>query len=99
MLYLQLWPFSLPFYPALGIPWSDVVGAQTEHVVLHHYVRPHSRARPAVTLQLSERAVREIAAEAGDAWPDVRSSSAASTVGSREKGKAAIDHTEAEILG
>lgn len=69
-------------FPALCVPWSDVVEVQREHVAFRHFVQLHFRARPAVTLQLSERTVREIAAEANGAWADGRPFAAVSAVGS-----------------
>jgi hypothetical protein len=66
--YVKLWPWSLPFYPPLFFPWPDVSASRGGS--RWHPVQLGFRQLPGITIRLSMAAARNIAAGAGEAWPE-----------------------------
>lgn len=70
-LYIKLWPFSLPFYPALFFPWADVSARRCGS--RWHPVQFSFREVPGIKIGLDLGVARMIAAGAGQGWSDGQS--------------------------
>ena len=65
-LYLKMFPISLPFYPQLFIPWSDVSAEISAYWLEGLEIRFHDQN--GLKLELRGRSAREIVSEAGEEW-------------------------------
>lgn len=67
-LYLKLWPTSMPFYPPLFVPWSDIGADFSAHWPGGAEIRFRKLDR--LRLELRRGTALEIVDRAGNAWAD-----------------------------
>lgn len=70
-LYLRTWPFHLPWFQELRVPWPDV-SVKEKRSRFWKYCSLRFREQPGVEMQLSEKVARRVLTGAGGSWANGR---------------------------
>jgi hypothetical protein len=68
-LYLRTWPFNLPGFRQLHVPWEDVSCREFRSLFWKLYGL-RFRAEPGIEIQITRKAMERVVASAGGRWAD-----------------------------